>query len=117
MKVQEFISLLFEIEINSHIAHLQTNKYSEHVALNTLYDEIIDLRDRFVESYQGKNEIITGYKVSSSEGIEMIPYLKSSLTSIEEYRLTLEDGYLQQICDDIIELITSTLYKLRFLKK
>lgn len=117
MKIQEFISLLFEIEINSHIAHLQTDKYSDHIALNSLYEDIVGLRDRFIESYQGKYEIITGYKVSSTEGIEMIPYLKNTLKSIEEYRLTLEDGYLQQICDDIIELITSTLYKLRFLKK
>lgn len=116
MKINEFTSLLFEIEINSHIAHLQTDSYSEHKALNELYVDIVDLRDRFIESYQGKYNIITGYKVSSKEGIEMIPYLKSCLKSIEEYRLSLEDGYLQQICDDIIELLSSTLYKLKFLK-
>jgi len=117
MKVQEFASLLFDIEINSHIAHLQTDKYSDHIALNSLYEDIVGLRDRFIESYQGKYEIITGYKITLKEGIEIIPYLKECVKSIEEYRLTLEDGYLQQISDDIIELLTSTLYKLRFLKK
>ena len=116
MKINEFTSLLFEIEINSHIAHLQTDSYSEHKALNELYVDIVDLRDRFIESYQGKYNIITGYKVSSKEGIEMKSYLKDCLKSIEEYRLSLEDGYLQQICDDIIELLSSTLYKLKFLK-
>lgn len=116
MKIQEFVSLLFEIEVNSHIAHLQTDSYSEHKALNDLYVDIVDLRDRFIESYQGKYGIITGYKVSSKEGIEMKSYLNDCLKSIEEYRLTLEDGYLQQISDDIIELISSTLYKLKFLK-
>ena len=116
MKINEFTSLLFEIEINSHIAHLQTDSYSEHKALNELYVGIVDLKDRFIESYQGKYNIITGYKVSSKEGIEMKSYLKDSLKSIEEYRLSLEDGYLQQICDDIIELLSSTLYKLKFLK-
>ena len=117
MKIQEFISLLFEIEINSHIANLQTDKYSDHMALNSLYEDIVELRDRFIESYQGKYDIITGYKISSKEGIEMVPYLKECLKSIEDYRFSLDDGYLQQICDDIIELIVSTLYKLKFLKK
>lgn len=117
MKVQEFTSLLFDIEINSHIAHLQTDKFSEHEALNNLYQEIVELRDRFIESYQGKYEIITGYKITLKEGVEIIPYLKECVKSIEDYRLTLEDGYLQQISDDIIELLLSTLYKLRFLKK
>jgi len=117
MKVQEFASLLFDIEINSHIAHLQTNKYSDHMALNDLYENIVDLRDRFIESYQGKYEIITGYKITLKEGNEMIPYLKECLKSVEQYRLTLEDGFLQQITDDVIELLSSTLYKLRFLTK
>ena len=52
----------------------------------------------------------------SKEGIETKSYLKECLKSIEEFRLTLKDGYLQQICDDIIELLSSTLYKLKFLK-
>jgi len=67
MKIQEFASLLFDIEINSHIAHLQTDKYSDHMALNSLYVDIVDLRDRFIESYQGKYEIITGYKLTLKE--------------------------------------------------
>jgi hypothetical protein len=117
MKVQEFASLLFDIEINSHIAHTQTDKYSDHEALNSLYKDIVELRDRFIESYQGKYEIITGYKITLQEGVEIIPYLKECLKLVEEYRLTLEDGFLQQISDDIIELLASTLYKLRFLKK
>ena len=117
MKIQEFASLLFDIEINSHIAHLQTDKYSDHIALNSLYEDIVGLRDRFIESYQGKYEIITGYKITLKEGVEIIPYLKECLKSVEDFRLTLEDGYLQQISDDIIELLSSTLYKLRFLKK
>jgi len=117
MKINEFTSLLFEIEINSHIAHLQTDSYSEHKALNELYVDIVDLRDRFIESYQGKYGIITGYKITLKEGVEIIPYLKECVKSVEDFRLTLEDGYLQQISDDIIELLSSTLYKLRFLKK
>ena len=117
MNVQEFISSLFEIEVNIHIAHLQTTSYAEHKALDDLYKDIVDLRDRFIESYQGKYGIIKGYKsFQIKEGIDPINYLKECVKYTEEFRLTLTDGYLQQITDDILELKTSTLYKLINLK-
>lgn len=117
MKVQEFIQSLFEIEINAHIAHLQTSSYAQHKALNDLYVDIVDLRDRFIESYQGNYGIISGYNTTFSvkEGTDMIPYLKNLKKDYKVYRDTLTEGYLQQIVDDIFELLNSTIYKLKFL--
>jgi hypothetical protein len=37
------------------------------------------------------------------------------MTAFEGYRSTLTDGYLQQMVDNTQELLSSTLYKLRFL--
>lgn len=116
MKPEEFASLLFEIEIISHIAHLQTTSYPEHIALNTLYSDIVGHRDSFIESYQGKYGIIKGYKISVKEGVDMVTYLKGCSEIINKFRETLEDGYLQQITDDVQELLNSTIYKLKFLK-
>jgi hypothetical protein len=116
MKVSEFASLLFEIEVVTHIAHLQTTSFAQHMALNDIYQGIVDHRDSFIESYQGKYGIITGYTTTSpKEGIDPVTYLEASGKQIEDFRLTLTCGYLQQICDDILELINSTLYKLKFL--
>lgn len=118
MTIQEFVKHLFEIEVTAHIAHLQTKSYAQHVALNTLYDDIVDLRDRFIESYQGKYGIITSYEktININEGKNIITYLREVSVKIENYRLTLTDGYLQQITDDILELIYSTKYKLENLR-
>ena len=115
MKVEEFASLLFDIESVSHVAHLQTKKFSDHMALNDLYDGIVDLRDRFIETYQGKYGIIKGYELESDPEIEIKVYLKETVGAIEKYREELKDGYLQQIVDDVIELIYGTLYKLNTL--
>jgi len=116
MKVEEFASSLFELEVNMHIAHLQTSSFAAHMALNTLYQDIVEMRDSFIESYQGKYGIITKYKsFNIAEGIDPLTYLKSKITVYTDYRSTLSDGYLQQIIDDIITLITSTTYKLKFL--
>ena len=115
--VEQFASDLFEVEVNIHIAHLQTTSFAEHKALDAVYKDIVDLRDRFIESYQGEYDIITGYKsFEIKEGIEPISYLDGLCEKFEEYRETLEYGYLQQIIDDILELFYSAKYKLKFLK-
>jgi len=117
MEIKEFLSSLFEIEVNIHIAHLQTTSYSEHIALNEVYTGIVDLRDRFIESYQGKYGVVKGYKsFQIKEAIDPINYLKEFCSLYEKFRLTLEDGYLQQITDDILELLYSAIYKLKTLK-
>ena len=117
MTVQDFSAKLFEIEITAHIAHAQTTSYAKHIALGSLYEDIVGLRDRFIESYQGKYGIISNYsQITIKEGVDMVTYIKECITQIEEYRLTLTDGYLQQISDDIIELLASTNYKLINLK-
>lgn len=117
MKVQEFVSLLFEIEVNTHIMHLQTGSLAQHLALNDLYQGMPELRDHFCEAYQGEYTIIKGYKaVEIKEGLDPVKYLQECCTQIEAFRGTLHEGYLQQIVDDILDAIYSQVYKLRFLK-
>lgn len=116
MKAEEFVSVLFELQTNTHVAHLQTTSFSKHMALGSFYSGIEDLRDRFVETYQGKYGIIKGYKsFSIKEDMDPLNYLTSFAKLAEKYRLELKDGWLQQICDDIIELTYSTIYKLHYL--
>jgi hypothetical protein len=116
MTVQEYVSSLLEIQDISHIAHLQTSSFAEHKALNELYDGITDQFDAYVEAYQGKYGIIKGYKsFKLDESVDMVSYLKEKMTEFEVYRSDLTDGYLQQMVDNTQELLSSTLYKLRFL--
>lgn len=115
--IKDFVTLLFEIEYVAHVKHLQTQSFAQHMALGSLYEEIVGHRDSFIESYQGKYGIINGYKLlNSREDIDIITYLKSCASKIETFREKVTDGYLQQIVDDILELIYTTSYKLRFLK-
>mgnify|MGYP003472423136 FL=1 len=121
MTHQEFIGKLFEIEVVAHIAHLQvtgSGAYADHTALNGLYDSIVGLRDRYAESIQGKEGILTGYPqtISTKEGTDMIRYTKMMAEAVNDHRSKLQEGFLQQICDDIMELLYSTHYKLKNLK-
>lgn len=116
----EMISLLLHSRNQIHILHLQTKSYAEHKALNEYYDGIIDLVDGLVESYQGKYNILTGYKsydISDYKSPEStINYLKELYVKVEKLRKCCDDSYIQNQIDNVCDLINSTLYKLRFLK-
>ena len=118
MTVQEFCGSLFELHTTVHIAHLQTTSFAQHMALNELYENIVGLRDRFIEGFQGRNlTIIKGYKITvQAEGIDMLKYLVDLSNKYKEYQATLKDSFLQQVLDDILDLINGTIYKLKFLK-
>jgi hypothetical protein len=118
MTTQELVGHLLEIEIISQIAHWQSASYSQHIALNELYEGIVDIRDKYVESYQGKYGIIKSYPSSTpiTEGQDMIIYLKKKCNAIEEFYPTVKEGYLKQILDDLFELLYTTIYKLKNLK-
>ena len=115
-KYAKLVSLLFNARTNTHIAHLQTTSYAQHKALNEFYDGVVDLADRFAESAQGSIGIITGYTIGDLFTGSITDYLKGQLTEILSMRSQFQEEHLVQIIDDVVELYTSTLYKLTILK-
>jgi hypothetical protein len=116
----DMIASLLHSQSQVHIFHLQTKIYSEHKALQNYYEGIDGLVDNIVESYQGKYEIITGYKtiktVDYKSTEQVIAYFKELDENIEKNRTSVKESYIQNQIDGVQELIYSTLYKLRFLK-
>jgi hypothetical protein len=116
----DIIATLLHSQTQVHIFHLQTKTYSEHKALQNYYEGIDGLVDGIVESYQGKYEIITGYKtiktVDYKSTEQVISYFKELDENIEKNRTSVKESYIQNQIDTVQELIYSTLYKLRFLK-
>jgi hypothetical protein len=116
----EMVSLMLHSQIQIHALHLQTKSYSEHKALQKYYENIDELVDGLVESYQGKYGIIESYKSYDIEPYKStestVKYLQDLCKKIESLRDCCEDSYIQNQIDTVCELINSTLYKLRFLK-
>lgn len=119
MKCAEFMGMLFLARDVAHSVHLNTRSYAKHVALNTFYDEIIDLADGFAEAYQGRHGLIGPIGLQSAKKTtNIIEFLKDQLEEIEKCRYEVcdkTDTPLQNLIDGIVELYLSTLYKLRFL--
>jgi hypothetical protein len=119
--VGQFISTLFASRTQAHVFHLQTDSFAAHSALNAYYDEIVGITDGIVESYQGKYGIVSGYgnialqEFQNCEGV--ISYFETLCMYVEKSRQVLpQDTYIQNQIDEVVALINSTIYKLRFLK-
>jgi len=120
--MNEYIGTLFQSRNQAHIYHLQTTSYAKHTALNKYYDDIIGLVDSIVESYQGKYEILKGYKMVGTlkdleNDEEIVAYFEQLARYCELKRKKLpQDGFLNNLYDSVDELINSTIYKLKVLK-
>ena len=121
-QISQFISTLLASRNQAHIFHWQVEgpgSYAAHKALNKYYDEILEATDELVESYQGKYGIIRGYTSPATfkEDNQFITYFEALSRYVETTRETIvpQDSYIQNQIDEIVKLIESTKYKLKFL--
>jgi Family of unknown function (DUF5856) len=113
----EFFARARALATVTHFAHLSTDSFSEHSALATFYDDIIDVIDKFCESFIGKYG-----KFISLPAIA--PQAQLATDAILEFRdwldknrsLITDDSSLQNIIDEVVELCNTTNYKLQKLK-
>jgi len=115
----EFVGTLFLARDVAHSVHLNTRSFAKHSALNTFYDEIIDLADKFAEAYQGKYGLIGPIALrSAKKTTNIVAFLEDQVEELMDMRYKVVDKDctpLQNIIDEIFGLYYSTLYKLKFL--
>ena len=117
----QLISTLMASRQQAHIFHWQVDgpgSYAAHKALNEYYDEIVDLFDGLVESFQGRYGIQRGYTSPASfkEDDQAVLYFDALSKYVETIRTKIpQDSYIQNEVDTVVKLIESTKYKLKFL--
>ena len=119
MKCADFVGTLFLARDVAHSVHLNTRSFAKHSALNSFYDEVVELADKFAEAYQGRHGLIGPISLmSAKKTTNIVEFLEDSLADIEKMRyeaVEKTDTPLQNIIDEIVGLYLSTLYKLKFL--
>ena len=119
MTAAQLMGLLFLGRNVAHSVHLNTRSYSKHVALNTFYDNVIDVADAFAEAYQGRYGLIGPIAIpAAKKTTNIVEFLQDQLAEIEKGRYEVcdkSDSSIQQLIDNIVELYLTTLYKLKFL--
>lgn len=115
--MQQYIQNLMASRTATHMMHLASKSYAQHMALGHFYDGISDLLDDLAETYQGIYGLIEWEVGSYVFGTtDPIGYLKGLREKGIAQRAELEaDTNLQNIIDEITSLIDQTIYKLTFL--
>jgi len=119
--IEEFFGTLQQSTVEAWKKHLKTDKYSNHIALNDFYEDIVELVDTLIEDYMGIYGKIKNYKnLMTTDEMSAIEYLKElrdlCKTSSKEL-FDEDDTELFSDIDEIVSLIDSTLYKLKELKE
>ena len=111
-----FTLTLLHSATNAHLMHFKTKSFSQHMALGTYYDEIVDLVDGYVEAYQGIYGLIEDYPNVYHAPKDPVKYFESLQRFVKDARQDLpKDSQLENLVDGIADLIDSTTYKLKFL--
>lgn len=119
--VEELFGTLQQSIVAEWRKHLQTSKYSKHMALDEFYKDMPDLVDDLIEAYVGH----TGTKVEDFKNVLKAEDL-NALEYLEELHEICQSGYdllpedapeLKSALDAIKEKIDSVMYKVRELKE
>ena len=117
--LQSLVELLFKSQMEAHITHiLQRRKLlCEHEALATYYDEIDGLIDSLAELLMS-HDLISNLSVSACVEIpDTEKYFEDLYVNVESYRGYLNTTpFLISKLDDIQELISQTIYRLKFIQ-
>ena len=118
-KCAELVARCFQARTEAHFAHLMTNSYAEHVALQGFYDGIVGAADSFAEAATGRFGILKYPVQTLRVGDRGKPVsIPTELRAwIDKNRDECCDDLdeLENIIDGITELCDCAIYKLRFL--
>ena len=117
--LQGLVELLFKSQTETHLTHILQRKklLCEHSALATYYDEIDNLLDSMAELCMAHGLIGNLSVPACSEITNSESYFENLYREVEGYRATLSNfPFLISKLDDIQELISQTIYRLKFIQ-
>jgi DNA-binding ferritin-like protein len=123
--MKDLASILLHSQTQTHIYHLRvkgSGSDAAHKALQKYYESIDLLVDMLVESYQGKNGLVYFDQVDeidNNASIEnILKYFDKLISIIDKLRKgkELEDSFIQNQIDAVVDLVYSTKYKLENLE-
>jgi antitoxin component HigA of HigAB toxin-antitoxin module len=120
MTVEELFGTLQMAVVAGWRKHLRTAKYAKHAALDEFYKEMPEKVDALIEAYMGAygKKIGAFQNVLSSSNMNTLKYLNELKRVCKEgYDLLDENEELEGLLDDIVNLINSTLYKVKELNE
>jgi DNA-binding ferritin-like protein len=120
MTIEELFGTLQMSVVAGWRKHLRTAKYGKHKALQEFYEEMPDKVDALIEAWMGAHGKKVGafQNILSSSNLNTLSYLKELKRVCKEGNALMgENDELKSLLDDIVNLINSTLYKVKELSE
>ena len=116
--IEELVSHVFAMRNAARVAHWATKSFSEHKALGKFYDELIDKIDAIVEAHQGWFGLIGEVRILMMPKGDMPAKIRDELAWISQNRekIAQKNTMMENLIDDLMQLYSSTHYKLVNLK-
>jgi hypothetical protein len=116
--IEELIARVFASRNAAHLAHWKTKSFSQHMALNEFYDDVLDAIDKLVEAHQGAFDLIGDVELAPAKVKDIIAHLEEDMVWINENRgkVTNKLPALDNILQELEGVYLKALYKLRNLK-
>ena len=120
MTIEELFGTLQQSVVSGWRKHLRSAKYGKHMALDEFYKEMPEKVDALIEAWMGAHGKKVGNYVNllTSSNMNTLAYLKELKRVCKQgYALLEENDELKSLLDDIVNLINSTLYKVKELSE
>lgn len=120
MTIEELFGTLQMSVVATWRKHLRSAKYGKHMALDEFYKEMPEKVDDLIEAWMGAHgkKIGAFQNTLSSSNMNTLKYLNELKRVCKEgYDLLDDNEELEGLMDDIVNLINSTLYKVKELNE
>lgn len=120
MTIEELFGTLQMSVVSGWRKHLRSAKYGKHKALQEFYEEMPDKVDELIEAWMGAHgkKIGNFTNVLTSANLNTLKYLGELKAVCKQgYPLLGDNEELKSLLDDIVNLINSTLYKVKELSE
>lgn len=120
MEAKDFFGTLQDSITVEWRKHLQADNHDVHVILDEFYKEMPEKVDALIEAWQADNDVVKDYNnILNADGKSALEFLEELKGFVKKGRTELLNGQseLESLCDDILALIDSTIYKLKHLTK
>lgn len=108
-----FLMELMHARTNAHVMHLKTRSYAAHVALGDFYDDLVGHIDSIAEAHQGRYGIMDYPALPFRPESDPIMMIRGLRRYIDDNRAGIcEHSEIQNLIDEVVALMDSTLYKL-----
>lgn len=119
-ELESFFGKLFEVKNFAHLIHLRQPKLdlATHLSLGDFYEQLTNLADELIESYQGAYGLVNFSFTVPSTQVDCCDYIQNFFDYLTKTKIFIkpEDSWLLNQKDEITQLTAKTLFKLKYVK-